>query len=167
MKRTRLASFPSKFLNITVINSFLQKLSTWVTAQLNISTGIDFLLPTSVTILRAFMTSEDKIKENNFPPITLTRTKKVGNESKNGINVFVAYWLMIWAAFSFFKPFDSYSIHCQPVIFNQLIVNLQKIMIFSVSNDGTQWILDFGADSAIIAENDLAQKITISSKKYL
>ena len=31
------ASFPSKNLNITVINSFLQKLSTWVTAKSNIS----------------------------------------------------------------------------------------------------------------------------------
>ena len=32
-KKTRLVSFPSKSLNITVINSFLQKLSTWVTAK--------------------------------------------------------------------------------------------------------------------------------------
>ena len=42
--KTRLASFPSKSLNIKVINSFLQKLSTWVTAKSNISTRIDFLL---------------------------------------------------------------------------------------------------------------------------
>ena len=41
-KQTRLVSFPSKSFNITVINSFLQKLSTWVTAKSNISTGIDF-----------------------------------------------------------------------------------------------------------------------------
>ena len=53
MKRTRLASFPSKILNITVSNSFLQKLSTWVTAKSNISTRVDFLLFTSVTFLRA------------------------------------------------------------------------------------------------------------------
>ena len=46
-------SFPSKTLNITVINSFLQKLSTWVTAKSNISTRIDFLLPTGVTFFRA------------------------------------------------------------------------------------------------------------------
>ena len=52
-KKTRLASFPSKSLNNTVINSFLQKLSTWVTAKSNISTRIDFLLPKSVTFLRA------------------------------------------------------------------------------------------------------------------
>ena len=40
-------------MNITVINSFLQKLSTWVTVTSNMSTGIDFLLLTSVTFLRA------------------------------------------------------------------------------------------------------------------
>ena len=52
-KKTRLVSFPSKSLNNTVINSFLQKFSTWVTAKSNISTRIDFLLPTSVKFLRA------------------------------------------------------------------------------------------------------------------
>ena len=36
-----------------MINSFLQKLSTWVSAKLNISTRIDFLLLTNVTLLRA------------------------------------------------------------------------------------------------------------------
>ena len=46
-------SFPSKNLIVTVINSFLQKLSTWVTAKSNISTRIDFLLPTNVTFFRA------------------------------------------------------------------------------------------------------------------
>ena len=53
-KKTKLASFPSKSLNNTVINSFLQKLSAWVTAKSNISSRIDFLLLTSVTLLRAF-----------------------------------------------------------------------------------------------------------------
>ena len=38
-------------------------------------------------------------------------------------------------------------------------------MIFSVSNDGIQWILDFGPDSVTIAVNDLDQKITISSQE--
>ena len=52
-KKTRLAFFQSKILDITVFNSFLQKLSTLVTAESNISTRIDFLLPTSVTFLRA------------------------------------------------------------------------------------------------------------------
>ena len=55
-KKTRLASFPSKSLNITVINSFLQKLSTWVAAKSNISTRIYFLLLTSATFLRAITT---------------------------------------------------------------------------------------------------------------
>ena len=36
-------------------------------------------------------------------------------------------------------------------------------MIFSVSNDGIQWILDFGRDFGTIAVNDLDQKLTISS----
>ena len=53
MKRTSIASFPSKSLNITAIISFLQKLSTWVAAKSNISTRIGFLLLTSVIILRA------------------------------------------------------------------------------------------------------------------
>ena len=38
-------------------------------------------------------------------------------------------------------------------------------MIFSVSNDGIQWTLDFGPDSVTIAVNDLDQKVTISSKE--
>ena len=51
-KKTRLVSFPSKSLNNTVITSFLQKLSTAVTAKSNISTRINFLLLTSVKFLR-------------------------------------------------------------------------------------------------------------------
>ena len=38
-------------------------------------------------------------------------------------------------------------------------------MIFSVSNDGIQWTLDFGPDSVTIAVNDLKQNITISSQE--
>ena len=53
LKRTTLAFSPSKSLNITVINSFLRKLSTWATATSNISTRIDFLLLTSVIFLKA------------------------------------------------------------------------------------------------------------------
>ena len=52
-KKTRRASLPSKCLNIRVMNSFLQKLSTWVTAKSSTSTRIDFLLLTSVTFLGA------------------------------------------------------------------------------------------------------------------
>ena len=38
-------------------------------------------------------------------------------------------------------------------------------MIFSVSNDGTQWPLDFGPDSGTFAVNDLDQNIKISSQE--
>ena len=38
-------------------------------------------------------------------------------------------------------------------------------MIFSVSNDGIQWTLDFGPASVTIAVNDLHQKIAISSQE--
>ena len=38
-------------------------------------------------------------------------------------------------------------------------------MIFSVTNDGIQWIVDFGLDSVIITVNDLDQNITISSQE--
>ena len=38
-------------------------------------------------------------------------------------------------------------------------------MIFSVSNDGIQWTLDFGPDSGFIAVNDLDQNITTSSQE--
>ena len=38
-------------------------------------------------------------------------------------------------------------------------------MIFSVSNDGIQWTLDFGPVSVTIAVNDLDQNLTISSQE--
>ncbi len=38
-------------------------------------------------------------------------------------------------------------------------------MIFSVSNDGIQWILNFGPDSVTIAVNDPDQNITINSQE--
>ena len=38
-------------------------------------------------------------------------------------------------------------------------------MIFSVSNDGIQWTLDFAPDSVAIAVTDLVQNITISSQE--
>ena len=38
-------------------------------------------------------------------------------------------------------------------------------MIFSVSNDGIQWTLDFAPDSVTIAVNDLDQNTTISSQE--
>ena len=47
----------------------------------------------------------------------------------------------------------------------QLTLNLQNIMIFSVSSDGIQWTLDFGPDSVTIAVNELNQILTISSQQ--
>ena len=47
----------------------------------------------------------------------------------------------------------------------QLTFNLQKILIFSVSNDGIQWTLDFGPDSVTIAVTDLDRNITITSQE--
>ena len=38
-------------------------------------------------------------------------------------------------------------------------------MIFSVSNDGIQWTLDFGPDFVTIAVNDLDQNLKISSQE--
>ena len=38
-------------------------------------------------------------------------------------------------------------------------------MIFSVSNDGIQWTLNFGPDSVTVAVNDLDQNSTISSQE--
>ena len=38
-------------------------------------------------------------------------------------------------------------------------------MIFSVSNDGIQWTLEFGPDSVTFAVNDLDQNIAISSQE--
>ena len=38
-------------------------------------------------------------------------------------------------------------------------------MIFSVSNEGIQWTLDFGPDSVTIAVNELDQNFTISSQE--
>ena len=39
-------------------------------------------------------------------------------------------------------------------------------MIFSVSNDGIQWTLDFGPDFVTIAVNDLDQKKQSAHKKH-
>ena len=47
----------------------------------------------------------------------------------------------------------------------QITFNLQKFMIFSVSNDVIEWILDFGPDSVTIAVNDLDQNLTNSSQE--
>ena len=38
-------------------------------------------------------------------------------------------------------------------------------MIFSVSNDGIEWSLDFGPDSVTLNVKDLVQELTISSQE--
>ena len=80
--------------------------------------------------------------------------------------------IQIWKKRIRFLLADAFSIvfNFQIILFNftlqstatQLTFNLQKIMIFSVSNDGIQWTLDFGPDSVTIAVKDLDQNITIS-----
>ena len=40
-------------------------------------------------------------------------------------------------------------------------------MIFSVSNSGTQWTLDFGPDSVVLSVKDLDYNLTISSLEVL
>ena len=65
-EKNKSSVFSIKILNITLINSFLQKLSTWVTAKSIISTRIDILLPTSVTFFRAItMCSTDCAYDNS------------------------------------------------------------------------------------------------------
>ena len=66
---------------------------------------------------------------------------------------------------NFQNLFFSFSIYSQPLNFNQLTFNLQKITIFSVFNDRIQWILDFAPDSVTIAVIDLVQNITASSQE--
>ena len=38
-------------------------------------------------------------------------------------------------------------------------------MIFSVSNDGIEWLLEFGPGSVTLTEQDLVQEMTISSQE--
>ena len=67
----------------------------------------------------------------------------------------------------------SHLFNFQIILFNfnlqstsQLTANLHKIiMIFTVSNDGIQWTLDFGPDSVTISVNDLNQNVTISPQE--
>ena len=67
----------------------------------------------------------------------------------------------------------SHIFNFQIILFNfnlqsigQLTANLHKIIIiFSGSNDGIQWTLDFGPDFATFAVKDLDQSITISSQE--
>ena len=44
---------------------------------------------------------------------------------------------------------------------------LESSMILSVSNDGIEWFLNFGADSVVLTVKDLVQQMTISSQENL
>ena len=57
------------------------------------------------------------------------------------------------------------SIYSQPLKFNQLTLNLQKILTFLVSNDGFEWSLDFGPDSVTLTVEDFVQEMTINSQE--
>ena len=97
------------------------------------------------------------------------------NQAHPNLNQKRLKWAQIWnKRFRFLLDDDLSDIFNFQIIFfifnlqsttTQLIFNLQKIMIFSVSNDGIQWTLDFGPDSVTIAVNDLDQNITISSQE--
>ena len=70
---------------------------------------------------------------------------------------------------SYIFIFSNYFIQFQPTVKQPNLFKLQstykKIMIFSVSNEGIQWTLDFGPDSVTIAVNDLDRNKTISSQE--
>ena len=57
-----------------------------------------------------------KFLRQSQPSTSEPEPKKGWNESKYGINVSISYWLMIWAAYSFFKTFHSISIYSQPLL---------------------------------------------------
>ena len=83
--------------------------------------------------------------------------------------------VQIWNKRIYFLLADDLSntFNFETILFNfslqstaiRLTFNIQEIIIFSVSNDGIQWTLDFGPDSVTTAVNDLDQNITISSRE--
>ena len=73
---------------------------------------------------------------------------------------------MIWTTYSFFRIIlFNFNLLSTNQIYSTYSQLTEKIRIFSVSNDGIQWTLDFGPDSVTIAVNDLEQNITISSQE--
>ena len=97
------------------------------------------------------------------------------NQAHTILNQKSLKWVQIWNKRIRFLLADDLSeiFIFQIILFNfnlqstaiHLTFNLQKIMIFSVSNDGIQWTLDFGPDSVGIAVNYLDQKLTIISQE--
>ena len=118
-------------------------------------------------------TSRDYIKEKPSP--FLKKFLRQSQPSTSEPEPKSLKWVQIWNKRIRFLLVDDLSdiFISQIILFNfylqstatQLTFNLQKIMIFSVSNDGIQWTLDFARDSVTIAVIDLVQNITISSQE--
>ena len=97
------------------------------------------------------------------------------NQAHPNLNQKKVKWVQIWSKRINFLLSDDLSdiFIFQIISFNfnlqstatQLAFNLQKLLIFSVSNDGIQWTLNFNPDSVTIAVIDLVQNITISSQE--
>ena len=97
------------------------------------------------------------------------------NQAHPNLNQRRLKWVQLWNQRMRFQLADDlsdvFNFHIILINFNlqstatQLTFNLQKIMIFSVSNDGIQWTLDFGPDSVTIAIIDFVQSITTSSQE--
>ena len=119
----------------------------------------------------AWKTSRDYEKRSPF----LKKFLRNHNQAHPTVNQKRLKWVQIWNKRVRFLLADDLSntFSFQIILFNfisqstatQLTFNLQKTMIFSVSNDGIQWPLDFGPDSVTIAVIDLDQNITISSQE--
>ena len=101
----------------------------------------------------------------NHNPAHPNVNQKSRSYSTYGIVMLTLHCLTQLNKTSIFKSFCSSSVHCEPVKFIQPTVNLRKTMIFSVSNDGIQWTLDFGPDSVTDTVIDFVQNITISSQE--
>ena len=97
------------------------------------------------------------------------------NQTHPNLNQKRLKWVQIWnkrirfllvddLSNIFILQFISFSFNLLSTA-TQLTFNFQKTLIFSVSNDGIQWTLDFAPDSVTIAVTDLDQKITISSQE--
>ena len=73
-----------------------------------------------------------------------------------------SYWLFIILTKSFFKQLDFISFQ-NSLQSTRSATTTTTTMSFSVSNNGTQWTLDFSPDSVTIIVKDMVQDLTISS----
>ena len=84
----------------------------------------------------------------------LQKRKRYYHNWNNSVTLLLA--VLIQHKFTFFFIFQT---------FPQLTTRsfTFKTMQFTVSNNGTHWILDFGLDSVVLSVKDLDENITISS----